>query len=84
MTVGFALGSVLAAAIAERSVTTPAPGLKVSVVLLTLIILGANIGAMFGLAGLEDALRVYLRDAPISITSIISDHAMFLFIVTPN
>src|SRR5215467_6596851 len=73
MTDGLPLTSALAATIAERSV----PGLRLSAVLVTL----KTTGAMVRPAGLEDALRVYLRDAPASITSFISVHVMFRFIV---
>jgi hypothetical protein len=63
---------------AERRVTTPAGGLRMSAVLLTLKING---GAMFGLDELKDALRVYFRNAPAKTTSVNSDQATFLFIV---
>jgi hypothetical protein len=78
MTDGLALESAFAAAIAERRVTVPAPGLKMSAVLLTLTI---NIGAMFGLGGLEDTFWVYVRNAQAKTASIESDKATFLFIV---
>jgi hypothetical protein len=78
MTDGFPLTSALAATIAERRVITPAGGVRMSAVLLTLKTTG---GAISGVAGLEDALRVYLREAPAKARSAISDHAMSRFIV---
>src|SRR6185295_3725723 len=78
MTTGSAPPSALAAAMAERRVTTPAGGLRISAVLLTFSV---NVGAMSGPGELVDALWVYLRDATTNTTSVNSDKATFLFIV---
>src|SRR6266404_9499251 len=78
MMVGLALTSALAAAIAERRVTTPAGGLRMSAVLLTLRVSG---GAMFVARELEDTLWLYFRNAPARTMSVNSDQATFLFIV---
>jgi len=55
---------------AERRVTTPAGGLRISAVLLTL---KTNGGAMFGFDELEDALWVYSRDPQTRTTSVNSE-----------
>src|SRR5215468_8681947 len=77
MTDGLPLTSALAATMAERNVTTPIGGLRMSAVLLTLKTFG---GARAGLDGLEDALRVWVRNAPARRMSANCNQGVFLLI----